>query len=66
VLLQSASGAFLIFSSFGLTSELLHAALISLLFASLTYMAYHLIPRRVCLPRPSLAVSGQPSAISAR
>ena len=66
VLLQSASGAFLIFSSFGLTSELLHAALISLLFASLAYMAYHLVPRRVCLPRPSLSVSGQPSAVSAK
>jgi len=66
VLLQSASGAFLIFSSFGLTSELLHAALISLLFASLAYLAYHLVPRRVCLPRPSLAVSGQPSAVSAK
>ncbi len=66
VLLQSASGAFLVFSSFGLTSELLHAALISLLFASLAYLAYHLVPRRVCLPRPSLAVSGQPSAVSAK
>jgi len=66
VLLQTASGAFLVFSSFGLTSELLHAALISLLFASLAYMAYHLVPRRVCLPRAGVAVSRQPSAVSAK
>jgi cytochrome c oxidase assembly protein subunit 15 len=64
VLLQTLSGAFLVFSHFGLTSELVHAALISLLFASLAYLAYHLIPRRVCLPRPALAVGGQPGRSS--
>ena len=64
VLLQVVSGAFLVFSSFGLRSELLHAALISLLFASLAYLAYHLIPRRACLPRPTIAVSSRPSAVS--
>ena len=66
VLLQSASGAFLVFSSYGLTSELLHAALISLLFASLAYMAYHLVPRRACLPHRAPVVGGQPSTVSAK
>lgn len=51
VLLQAASGAQVYLSGFGLFSLLLHAALVALLFAGLSYMAYQLIPRRVCLPR---------------
>ncbi len=66
VLLQSVSGAYVSLSGVVLTSELLHAALISLLFASLAYLAYHLIPRRVCLPRPALAPTRQPSAVGAK
>lgn len=65
VLLQSASGALLIFTRLELFTTLLHAALVSLLFASLCYTAYHLVPRRVCLPRQASPVPAPPDAVRA-
>lgn len=69
VLLQAVAGGFVVLSRLSLLSELLHAALISLLFASLCYMAYHLVPRRACLPaRERGAVQAAPArnAVPAR
>ncbi len=59
VALQSASGAQVVLARFGLISLLTHAALVALLFASLTYLAYQLVPLRACLPR---AVDGSRAA----
>jgi cytochrome c oxidase assembly protein subunit 15 len=65
VLLQSASGALLIFARLELFTTLLHAALVSLLFTSLCYTAYHLVPRRVCLPRQPSPVPAPSDAVRA-
>jgi len=66
VFLQVASGAFVVFSIVGvridLRAALFHAVLVSLLFASLCYIAYHLVPRRICVPRP-MPIAGRQSAI---
>jgi cytochrome c oxidase assembly protein subunit 15 len=50
-LVQALSGGLVVLSRLELFTLLLHAALVALLFASLCYMAYQLIPQRVCLPR---------------
>jgi cytochrome c oxidase assembly protein subunit 15 len=51
VLVQALSGGLVVLSRLELFTLLLHAALVALLFASLCYMAYQLIPQRLCLPR---------------
>jgi len=65
VLLQSASGGQVFLSHFNLFALLLHAALVALLFASLCYMAYQLIPRRLCLPHPAPSAPVQPGTVRA-
>ncbi len=65
VLLQSASGAQAVLTGFGLYSLLAHAALVALLFASLCYVAYQLVPRRVCLPRELQPSTPSPATVGA-
>jgi cytochrome c oxidase assembly protein subunit 15 len=65
VLLQSASGAQVVLTGFGLYSLLAHAALVALLFASLCYLAYQLVPRRICLPRDLQAAAASPATVGA-
>lgn len=65
VLLQSVSGGLVVLQRVELFTELLHAALVSLLFASLCYLAYHLISRRVCLPRQAAPALAQPDTVRA-
>ncbi|HKO25592.1 MAG TPA: COX15/CtaA family protein [Chloroflexota bacterium] len=50
-LVQALSGGLVVLSRLELFTLLLHAALVALLFASLCYMAYQLIPQCICLPR---------------
>jgi heme a synthase len=50
-LVQALSGGLVVLSRLELFTLLLHAALVAVLFASLCYMAYQLIPQRICLPR---------------
>lgn len=66
VLLQSAAGAILVFSGFSLVSELMHAAVVALLFASLCYLAFQLVPRRACLPRVASTAQAQAETARAR
>jgi hypothetical protein len=65
VLLQSASGAQVVLTGFGLLSLLAHAALVALLFAGLCYLVYQLVPRRICLPRKLQLAATSPAAVSA-
>ncbi len=65
VALQALSGGIVVLSRAGLITQLLHAGLVSLLFISLAYLAYGLIPRRVCLPRSEGARTPRPSAVGA-
>ncbi len=46
VLLQSATGAAIVFSRLSLFSALAHAGIMALLFASLSYLCLHVLPRR--------------------
>ncbi len=48
---QAFAGGFVVLSRLSLFSTLLHSALASLLFVSLCYCAYHLVPRHVPAPR---------------
>ncbi len=65
VVLQSLAGGLVVLSRLDLFTTLLHAALVSLLFASLAYLVYHLIPRRVCLPRRASAPPVRSGAVAA-
>jgi len=47
VILQATCGVFVVLTRLSLFSTLAHAALASLIFVSLSYCAYHLIPRHV-------------------
>lgn len=66
VVLQAFSGGELVMAHFALFAELLHAALVALLFASLCYLAYQLVPRRVCLPRLVTPATGGVEVMRAR
>jgi cytochrome c oxidase assembly protein subunit 15 len=65
VLLQTVAGGLVILAQLDLFTLLLHAALVALLFASLCYMAYQLVPQRACLPRQAPATPPQPSPVQA-
>ena len=58
IALQSLSGGQVVLSGFELFAELGHAAIVALLFASLCYMAYVLVPRRICLPAAEAQTAG--------
>ena len=64
-IVQALGGGLVILSRLELFTLLLHAALVALLFASLCYMAYQLIPQRICLPRRAPSAPAQPGAAHA-
>jgi cytochrome c oxidase assembly protein subunit 15 len=66
VLVQSFAGGLVILSRLELFTLLLHAALVALLFTSLCYMAYQLIPQRLCLPRRAPSAPTSSGAVQAR
>jgi len=65
-LVQALGGGLVILSRLELFTLLLHAALIALLFASLCYMAYQLIPQHICLPRRAPSAPAGTIGVSAK
>lgn len=56
IFLQAVSGAIVVWAQMDLFSTLLHAALVSLLFGTLSYLCYHTLPR----PIPAAAPESPP------
>lgn len=53
IVIQSLSGAIVVFARMDLFSTLLHAGLVALLFGALSYLCYHTLPRPAVVTAPT-------------